>query len=147
MADEKFFALDCRMTRDMEIRYTNAGKAIASFGVCYNESYQKDGQWIKKPCFFDCSAFGKTAESNFKKGELVHIEGALSFDSWERDGQKRTKVNLKVFKIEPIGNGNRSSSSNSPTGPQGSPTPRPSSPGRKTRQAEPQGAFTDDIPF
>jgi single-strand DNA-binding protein len=150
MADRNFFELDCRMTRDMEIKYTNAGKSIASFGVCYNESYKKGDEWIKKANFFDCSAFGKTAEAGFKKGELVHIEGSLAIDSWEREGQKHSKVNLKVFKIEPLDNGNRSPRDNSPTGPQGSPTPRsspPQAPRPQPAYAEASQGEDSEIPF
>ena len=150
MPDKNFFELDCRLTKDMEIKVTKNGKTLASFGVCFNDSYQKDGQWIKKPNFWDCTAFGAAALLSFHKGELVHIEGALSLDTWERDGKKQSKTVLKVFKIESLGNGNHSSGGNSSPGPQGSPTPRsspPQTPRPQPAYAEPgQGEF-DSVPF
>ena len=49
--------------------------------------------------FFDVTAFGKTAENIqkfFSKGSRILIDGSLDFQQWEKDGQKRSKVGIKV---------------------------------------------------
>jgi single stranded DNA-binding protein len=139
MNDENFFALDCRMTKDMETKVTKNGKTLASFGVCYNDSYQKDGEWVKKPNFWDCTAFGKAADYLFHKGELVHIEGAMSVDTWEKDGKKFSKTVLKVFKIE----------SKDRNGSAPNTVPRPNAPSPRPVAASASPASGDDggIPF
>jgi single-strand DNA-binding protein len=58
----------------------------------------RDGQ-EKKAHFFDCVAWEKMAESvseNARRGQRVTVTGRLNFESWEKDGQKRNKVNLVV---------------------------------------------------
>ena len=59
---------------------------------------EPDGQ-EKKAHFFDCVAWEKMAESvseNARRGQRVTVTGRLNFESWEKDGQKRNKVNLVV---------------------------------------------------
>ena len=88
------------MVRDCELKYSQSGVAIGSFGIAYNEK-RKDagGNYIDVPMFFDVTAFGKTAENIqkfFSKGSRILLDGSLDFQSWEKDGQKRSKVGIKV---------------------------------------------------
>ena len=83
------------ITRDVEIKFTQTGTAIGSFGIAYNE---KRGD-KEVSMFFDVTAFGKTAENiqkYFSKGSRILIDGSLDFQQWEKDGQKRSKVGIKV---------------------------------------------------
>ena len=88
------------MTRDCELRYAQSGTAIGSFGVAYNEKRkQPDGSYADQAHFFDVTCFGKTAENvqkYFSKGSRILIDGSLSFSQWEKDGQKRSKVDIKL---------------------------------------------------
>lgn len=96
------------ITRDIEIRYTNAGLAIASFGIAWNENVKNDnGGYDSKAHFFNVTAFGKKAEvinQHFSKGKRILIDGQLSFNSWTgNDGQKRQEVSIKLNDFDFMG--------------------------------------------
>ena len=89
------------ITREPELRYTQSGTAILSFGIAYNEKYKKqDGSYEDKAHFFDVTAFGKRGETinqYFSKGSRILIGGSLDFQSWnDQQGQKRSKVSIKL---------------------------------------------------
>ncbi len=92
------------MTRDCEIRYTQSGTAIGSFSVAHNEKKKgQDGQYQDVVHFFNVTAWGKTAENinqYFKKGSRILIDGRLDYQSWEKDGQKKSKVGIVVEKFD-----------------------------------------------
>jgi single-strand DNA-binding protein len=61
------------------------------------------GEWEDYPNFIDCVVFGNRAEplSRFlSKGMKVAIEGKLRWSQWERDGQKRSKIEVIVDEVE-----------------------------------------------
>jgi len=89
------------ITRDIELRYTQSGTAIASLGIAYNEKRkQSDGSYKDYPHFFDVTAFSKKAETinqYFKKGSRILIDGSLSYESWtDQNGAKRSNVSIKL---------------------------------------------------
>ncbi len=93
------------LTRDPEVRRTQSGMAIMSFGVAVNDRRrnQQTGEWEDYPNFVDCTMFGNRAESlsNYlTKGLKVAIEGKLRYSTWERDGQKRSKLEVVVDELE-----------------------------------------------
>lgn len=93
------------MTRDAELRQTAGGMQVLTFGVAVNERVQnrQSGQWEDRANFVDCTMFGKRAEAvaqYLAKGTKVAIEGKLRYSSWERDGQKRNKLEVIVDEIE-----------------------------------------------
>ena len=93
------------LTRDPELRRTQTGMAIMSFGVAVNDRRRnpQTGEWEDYANFVDCTMFGNRAESlsNFlSKGTKVAIEGKLRWSQWERDGQKRSKLEVIVDELE-----------------------------------------------
>ena len=93
------------ITRDPELRRTQSGMAIMSFGVAVNDRRrnQQTNEWEDRVNFVDCTVFGKRAESlsdRLSKGMKVAIEGKLRYSQWERDGQKRSKLEVAVDEIE-----------------------------------------------
>lgn len=92
------------LTRDCELRHTNGGTAILSFGVAVNDRMKdRDGSWVDRPNFVDVTVFGARAEalSRFlSKGAKVALSGKLRYSSWERDGQKRSKLEVIAEEIE-----------------------------------------------
>lgn len=98
-------AISGNLTRDPELRQTAGGMAIMGFGVAVNDrrKNQQTGEWEDYPNFIDCSMFGARAQSVSRflsKGSKVAIEGKLRWSQWERDGQKRSKVEVIVDEIE-----------------------------------------------
>lgn len=93
------------LTRDPELRQTAAGFPVLGFGVAVNERAKnpQTGEYEDKPNFVDCTMFGKRAESVARflgKGSKVAVEGRLRYSSWERDGQRRSKLEVVVDEIE-----------------------------------------------
>ena len=94
-----------RLTRDSEVRRTQGGIAILSFGIAVNDRRKNNqtGEWEEYANFVDCVMFGNRAESlaNYlEKGTRVGLEGKLRWSQWERDGQKRSKIEVIVDEIE-----------------------------------------------
>ena len=93
------------LTRDPELRRTQSGMAILSIGVAVNDRRrnQQTGEWEDYANYIDCTMFGNRAESLsniLTKGMKVAIEGKLRWSQWERDGQKRSKIEVVVDDLE-----------------------------------------------
>ncbi|MEG0417079.1 single-stranded DNA-binding protein [Gordonibacter sp.] len=103
------------LTRDPELRSTAGGLPVLGFGVAVNDrrKNQQTGEWEDYPNFIDCTMFGARAESLSRflsKGAKVSIEGKLRWSQWERDGQKRSKIEVIVDELEFMSSRNDSSS-------------------------------------
>lgn len=93
------------LTRDSELRRTAGGTAVLGFGVAVNDRRrnQQTGEWEDYPNFVDCTVFGTRAErlaGMLTKGTKVCIMGRLRYMSWEKDGQKRSKIEVVADDIE-----------------------------------------------
>ena len=113
------------LTRDMEMRSTASGLAIGGFSVAVNDRRKnQNGEWEDYPNFIDCTLFGSRAEKlqqYLVKGTKVAIAGKLSWSQWERDGQKRSKIEVIVDDVELMSG--------------------------KTGQQKTDAVYTDDCPF
>ena len=93
------------LTRDAELRSTQSGTYMLGMGIAVNDrrKNQKTGEWEDWPNFVDCTMFGTRAEKlqpYLTKGTKVAVEGKLSYRSWEKDGQRRSKLEVIVDEIE-----------------------------------------------
>ena len=93
------------LTRDCELRATQGGTQILGFGMAVNDRRrnQQTGEWEDVPNFVDCVAFGARAEALskiLKKGMKVAVDGKLRYSSWEKDGQRRSKLEVVAEEIE-----------------------------------------------
>lgn len=125
------------LTRDPEMRTTQGGMAIMRLGVAVNDRRrnQQTGEWEDCPNFVDCTMFGSRAEAverYLHKGMKVAISGRLHYSAWEKDGQKRSKLDVTVDDIEFMSRGGEAAQ----------PAERQ---GRKA-DTEP-GLYDEDIPF
>ena len=91
------------LTRDPELRFTNDGVPVCSFGMAVNRVRSKS----EEVDFFDISAWrelGETIANYKKKGDPILVEGRLQFRSWEaQDGSKRNKVDVVAENIQFLG--------------------------------------------
>lgn len=97
--------LSGNLTRQPEIRATQSGTPVASFGIAVNERWknQQTGEWEDHPNFIDCVWFGTRAQGACKfldKGTKVFLEGKLRQSTWEKDGQKRSKIEVMVNDLD-----------------------------------------------
>ncbi len=94
------------LTRDVELKYTPNGMAIAKFGLATNRSYKDNttGELKQEVMFIDITVFGRSAEvanQYLKKGKKVLVEGRLVLDQWvDSSGQKRSKHSIVADKIQ-----------------------------------------------
>jgi len=107
MANYNKVILMGNLTRDPELRYTPAGKAVTNFSIAVNRKYKVDEQWKEETDFFDIVVFGKQAENcseYLRKGRPVLVDGRLQQRRWETDeGQKRSKVEVVAMTVQFLG--------------------------------------------
>ena len=97
--------LSGNLTRDMELRQTANGFSVGSFGMAVNDRRKnpQTGEWEDYPNFVDVTLFGNRAtalQQHLVKGAKIALEGKLRYQSWERDGQKRSKLEVVADEIE-----------------------------------------------
>jgi single-strand DNA-binding protein len=92
------------VTRDIELKHTPGGTAVTEVGMAINEKYKdSSGNEVDATVFVDVTFWGRTAEviSEFiGKGSSILIEGRLKLDTWEQDGQKRSKLKVTGEKMQ-----------------------------------------------
>ncbi|GAX87887.1 single-strand DNA-binding protein [Lebetimonas natsushimae] len=94
------------LTRDVELRYSPAGTAIAKFGIATNRTYKDTvtGENKQEVMFIDVTVFGRSAEianQYLRKGSKVLVEGRLVLDQWvDSSGQKRSKHSVVAEKVQ-----------------------------------------------
>jgi single-strand DNA-binding protein len=94
------------LTRDPELRYIPSGTAVSEIGLAVNDRVKKGDQWVDETTFVDITLWGRTAEvanEYLSKGSNILIEGRLKLDSWEKDGQKRSKLRVVADKMQMLG--------------------------------------------
>lgn len=104
------------LTRDPEVRTTQSGMPVMSLGIAVNDRRKnpQTGEWEDYPNFIDCTMFGTRAQSVSRflsKGTKVAIDGKLRWSQWEKDGQKRSKLEVIVDDLEFMSRGDSSQSS------------------------------------
>jgi single-strand DNA-binding protein len=113
-----------RLTRDAELKFTNAGKGVASFSLAVN-GYKKD-----EVHFVNCQKWNAEKLASFlKKGKRVSIAGRLEQQRWEKNGQSQSRMIVTVESLQFLDSGSGSGQTSG-----------------QTVQAEPEG-FPEDIPF
>lgn len=103
MNDINQLSISGRLTRDPELKSTNSGSYFVRGSIASNHSKKKqDGTWEEVPGFFDFSCRKHNAEylhKYAKKGDTLIIAGPLRWSSWEKDGQKMSKVEIRAEQI------------------------------------------------
>ncbi|MEI6400683.1 MAG: single-stranded DNA-binding protein [Actinomycetota bacterium] len=93
------------LTREPELRFTNGGKGVASFGIAVSRRYQVNNEWQEKTSFFNVSAWdnlGENVAATLTKGMRVIVTGRLEVREYEaREGGKRTSVDIIADEIGP----------------------------------------------
>ncbi|TWU41469.1 Single-stranded DNA-binding protein [Novipirellula aureliae] len=107
MANYNRVVLVGNITRDIELRYTPGGMAVVDVGLAISEKRKSSsGDWVDDTVFVDVTLWGRNAEvasEYLGKGSSVLIEGRLKYDTWEADGQKRSKLRVVGEKIQFLG--------------------------------------------
>ena len=94
--------------RDVELRQTPGGMAVAKFSVATNEVWKdKNGQKQEHTEWFNIVAFGKQADfcgQYVAKGRTVFIEGSLRTRTYDDDkGNRRYFTEVRLGNIQLVG--------------------------------------------
>lgn len=104
---DTFVSVAGNCVADPELRTANSGTSVLSFAVAVTgrKKNESSGQWENgDTSFFDVVCFGKLAENvadSVSKGKRVMVMGSLRQSSWEKDGQKRSKIELVADEVGP----------------------------------------------
>lgn len=87
-----------RLTRDPELRHTQAGTPVASFSLAVERDFKDKATGEKTADFIDIVAWRQTAEFVslfFTKGRMAVVEGRLQLRDWtDKDGNKRRSAEV-----------------------------------------------------
>ena len=95
------------LTRDPEMRYIPSGLAVTDIGLAVNDRKKTaNGDWVDETTFVDITLWGRQAEiacEYLSKGAQALVEGRLKLDTWETDGQKRSKMRVVGERVVLLG--------------------------------------------
>lgn len=95
------------VTRDPELKHLPSGMTVTDIGLAVNDRRKgPNGDWIDETTFVDVTLWGRTAEiaaQYLTKGSPTLIEGRLKLDSWEKDGQKHSRMRVVGEKLQLLG--------------------------------------------
>lgn len=104
MSDLNQVIISGRLTRNASLKTLSSGSSVAELSVASNRIWNdRNGNKQEETVFVDVDLWGKQAEyfgNNLKKGDYVMVTGRLRRESWETDGQKRSKLSLRADKID-----------------------------------------------
>lgn len=89
------------LTQDVDLRYTQGGKAVASFTVAVNYGSGDRAETL----FMSVTAWEEKAENLaqfVKKGSPIYVQGRIKLDSWvdQNSGQERSKLTLVLSQFQ-----------------------------------------------
>ena len=138
------------LTRDVDLKYLQSGTAVTEIGLAVNNRRKNQaGEWVEEATFVDVTLWGRTAEiasEYLSKGSPVFIEGRLKFDTWETEGQKRSKLRVVGERLQLIGGRGGGGSRNGPPRDE-SEYSRPAADPQPQAPEPDHGPPPDDVPF
>lgn len=89
------------LTRDVELRYTPQGTAVASFGLATNRSWTTDAGDKKEEAEYHkivaWNKLGELCSQLLSKGRKIYVEGRLSTKEWQdKEGNKKTSTEIVI---------------------------------------------------
>lgn len=92
-----------RLTREIELKYTQSGKAVAKLSLAFSKSYKKNGEWVEETSYIDIVVWDKLAircAEELDKGSAVLVEGSLKTHTYQNKDNKNVKVTeINAFKV------------------------------------------------
>ncbi len=130
-----------RLGKDPDLRYTPAGKAVATFTMATSDNWTgEDGQKKESTVWHNIVAWGKQAEiikEYMSKGRMLYVEGRISNRSYDdKDGNKRYISEVVVQNFQFLGDRQGGGGEGGRGGSQAPDAPPP-----------PSGNGDDDLPF
>lgn len=102
-----------RLTKAPELRFTDSGKAVATFTLAVDRPFA-DANGERAADFINIVVWGKPAENSARylgKGKLAAVDGRLQVRSWEtNEGERRWVTEVvadRVSFLSPAGKGEK----------------------------------------
>jgi single-strand DNA-binding protein len=136
------------LTADPQLRHLPSGTAVCELRLAVDDRVKATatGQWTDYTNYFDVTVFGPQGErvaQYLAKGRQVAVDGRLRWRSWEKDGRKRSKVEVVADTVQFVGPREGGSGAGAPAGGQRSSAGFPADGGFEPADED----FGDDIPF
>ena len=94
------------LCEDSTLRYTAQGTPVCNLRLAVNEKVKSGDEWKDEVLYIGVTVWGKQGEAcaqYLDKGKQVLVEGRLKENSWEQDGQKRSKVEINAVNVKFLG--------------------------------------------
>jgi len=94
--------LSGRLTADPELKYLPSGTAVANLRLASNRSYTANGERREEVLFVDVEVYGKAGEAltqHKAKGDFLLVDGRLRQHTWERDGQRHSRLAIVADQV------------------------------------------------
>ncbi len=95
------------LTREVELSYSPKGTPIAALGLAVNRVWtDEENRKHEEATFVDVTLWARLAEiadKYLRKGSPVFIEGRLQLDTWEQNGQKRSRLRVIGENLQLLG--------------------------------------------
>lgn len=158
MANYNRVILMGNLTRDPEFKQLNSGQSVCRLGIATNRTFKnrQTGATSQEVCFIDIDVWGAQGENCHKylqKGRSVLIEGRLKLDSWEQDGQKRSRHSVVADRVTFLQTGQEDSagyqdgSQSAEDALSAAPAPKAAATTGEVDMSKQQKPFEDDLPF
>lgn len=107
MSDLNTVYLQGRLTKDALINYLSNNSCVVTLSLAVNKDYRNrtTNEWERTTNFFDVNYWGESAKKNlseYTKGREVLVEAELKTSSWEKDGKKFSRVEIRANKVRPL---------------------------------------------
>lgn len=106
MSNINVVAITGNLTKDPELRATQAGMSVCSLRVAVNDRQKINGEWQDKPGFYDVTVWGTQGENAARylsKGRPVAVQGRLQWREWESENGKRQAVGIVAESVQFLG--------------------------------------------
>lgn len=120
---------------DPELRTTSNGTKIVELRIASQDGKDKTSWWTAK---FINSKAGEIAEKYAKKGSSVLVSGLMEEETWEKDGQKKSKIVLNASTLSFLSSGKSGEKTSAP---------KPAAKSQPKVEDSQDNGDSEDIPF
>ena len=96
-----------RLGKDPENRYNQGSEAVATVSLATSESWKdKNGEKQEKTEWHNLVFYRRLAEvvgEHLKKGALIYVEGKITTEKYQKDGEDRYVTKIVVSEMKMLG--------------------------------------------
>lgn len=92
------------LTKPPELRSSASGRASCNFGIAVTRKWKQNDEWQEATSFFNVVCWGEMAENaaaSLAKGHRVIVSGRLEQRNYEKDGERKSVVEIVADEVGP----------------------------------------------